>query len=325
MFSCFVRQPRHLDRVEGEEIDGPLPPETVWVDLVDPTEAEIGRVEALCGIRIPARGKLEEIETSSRLFESDDALFMTVSVIARDPSVHSLVPVTLILAGDRVVTLRAHGALGFPVVARKAVRAQTAPITARDIFFGLVDAIVDRLADRLEEIGREIDAVSAAVFESDTRTRRSGRRVHRLIKSLGRHGSDILRVRDSLMSLERFGLFITANAERIVVGEADRGRLQMLVRDFKSLVEYTDALDNKVTFLLDAVLGLVDLDQNQIMKIISMMGAVFLPPTLISSIYGMNFEDMPALSWHYGFLMTLGLMGLTVAVAAVLFRWRRWL
>ena len=325
MFSFFVRQPRHLARYEHTDIDGPLPRDTVWVDLVEPTPAEIGRVEALLGISIPSQEELAEIETSSRLFETDDALFMTVSVISRDPGQSALVPVTLILAGDRLVTLRKHQALAFPVVARKAVRAQTRAITNRDIFFSLVDGIVERIADRLEHIGTEIDRVSADVFESDARTRRSGIRVHGFIKSLGRYGSEILKVQDSLMSLERFGLFISNNAARVVEHEGDRNRIGMMVQDLNSLSEYAEALDGKIDFLLNAVLGLVDLDQNQIMKIISMMGAVFLPPTLISSIYGMNFQDMPALSWHYGFFFTIFQMICTVAIAGFLFRWRRWL
>lgn len=325
MFSCYVRQTRHLARYEEGDIDGPLPRETVWVDLVEPTAAEIGRVEALCGIDIPSEEQLREIETSSRLFEDDGALYMTVSVLSRDAEIARLIPVTAILAGERIVTLRGHGALAFPVVAKKAVRAQSTPVTSRDIFFGLLDAIVDRIADRLERIGHAIDEVSADVFESDARTRRSGERVHAMIKSLGRHGSEILKVRDSLMSLERLSVFAATAADRIALDARDHDRIKSLGRDVKSLAEYTNSLDNKVTFLLDAVLGLVDLDQNQIMKIISMMGAVFLPPTLISSIYGMNFQDMPALSWHYGFLATLGMMLLTVAAAALMFRWRRWL
>jgi len=325
MFSCFVREERHLARFEHTDIHGPLPPETVWIDLVEPTEAEVGRVEALCGIEIPTAAKLEEIETSSRLYETPDGVFMTVSALSRNPEVQRLLRVTLIIVERRLITIREHNALAFPIVARKAMRAQSTPVTSRDIFFGLLDAMVDRIADRLERIGVAIDSVSEDVFESDTRTRRSGGRVHGMIKSLGRHGSEILKVRDSLMSLERLGLFLSNTADRMSFNEADHIRMRVVARDIKSLAEYTDALDSKINFILDAVLGLVDLDQNQIMKIISMMGAVFLPPTLISSIYGMNFTDMPALSWHYGFLATVLLMVGTVALAGFLFRWRKWL
>lgn len=325
MFSCFVRKDGDIVEVSEAGPDGRLPDGTLWVDLVAPTAEEIELVERSLDLAIPSRATLKEIETSSRLFETERALFMTVAVLSRDAQIPEEIIVTFILTSEQVVTVREHGAMGFPVVAKKVLREGGEAIASRDIFFALLDANVDRLADRLEEIGGEIDAISRSVFEVEERDRRKGSQVNRLIRVLGRHGSHLLKARDSLMSLERLGLFMKTHTNRVAIHKRDLKKIDVMVQDVRSLTEHAEALDGKVNFLLDAMLGLIDLDQNKIMKIISILAALFLPPTLVSSIFGMNFQDMPALSWHYGFALSMGIMAGSSVVIAIVFRWLRWM
>ena len=305
-----------------ESVEGSLDPGAVWIDLTGPTAEERAAVEAALSITLPSRVHMRAIEPSSRLVAAGDALTMTYTGLARDPAAPG-VPVTCVLKGTQLVTVKEEEAEPFGETRRQI--AQEAGLEAHDVFVMLVEESIDDISNRLTTLAGEIDRIAARVFNPDTKARRSRRRVQRTMGELGRAGTQIMRLQDSLTSLLRLKAFMEQHGDRVAPQMEDRTAISAIGADLRALSEFAEALDGKIDFLLDAMLGLITLDQNQIMMVLSLTAAMFLPATLISSIFGMNFTQMPGLSWHHGFLICLGVMGFASVAIGLVFRWRRWI
>ena len=296
----------------------------IWYDLLNPSQQEEAQVEAELGIDVPTREEMEEIEHSSRLYRRDDALYMTATVIAGSQTVQpESVPTTFLLTGDRLVTVRYAELQPFRNVEKRLSRHP--PGTALDgegTLLILLDAIIDRVADLLEFVGREVDDISREIFRSD-REQGGDTDFQALLCRIGRNNDLTSRARESIMTLSRLFGFLGS------VGDYGEGestvRLEMLCRDAASLSDHAAFLSNKLTFLLDASLGMLNIEQNAIIKIFSVAAVVLLPPTLIASIYGMNFRVMPELEWTYGYPLALMLMLLSVGLTYAYFKRRHWL
>ena len=293
----------------------------VWIDLVNPTEDEERAVETALGLEVPTREEMAEIEDSSRLYAENGAVVMTanlpVGVESEEPIV---VPVTFMLVGERLVTLRYHEPRAFKVFPQRAERLELGCTDGLSVLLSLLEVIVDRLADILETIGREVDRLSRSIFRPTEKADYQA-----VLRGLGRQGDLVAHTSDSLVSLERLFIFVTAAVAGWPGGKDGKGRLKTLGRDTRFLTEHTVSLSAKLNFLLDATLGMISIEQNAIIKIFSVAAVVFLPPTLIASIYGMNFEVMPELHWLFGYPFALGLMVLSAVVSYWVFKTRGWL
>jgi magnesium transporter len=231
-------------------------------------------------------------------------------------------PVTFILSHHRLATVRYDEPRPFSMVGHKLGRACPAGISGDVVMFDLLDAVIDRAADIQERISAEVDEVSRAIFESDD----SAPPVYKdILKALGRKGDLTSKVRESLVSIGRVLLFLANEAEGMKWGKDNRTHLQSMQRDVVSLTDHASYLSNKITFLLDAMLGVVNIQQNAIIKIFSVAAVVLMPPTLVASIYGMNFKHMPELDWLLGYPAALILMLLAAIVPYMYFKWRKWL
>ena len=296
----------------------------VWIDISDPTDAEETAVETALGIDVPTRAEMEEIEDSSRLYTEDGAAFMTANLPSRtDTETPVLAPVTFILAGSRLVTVRYHEPKAFRVLAARAERVAMGCVDGATVLLSLLEAVIDRLADILEKIGRDIEQISRTIFRP---VKKPGRApdYQAVLQDLGRHGDLVANVTDSLVTLERLVVFLTASAGR-GINKDGRLRIKTLGRDTRFLSDHASALSQKLTFLLDATLGMISIEQNGIIKIFSVAAVVFLPPTLIASIYGMNFDVIPELHWALGYPFALGLMVLSAVLSFLFFKTRGWL
>jgi magnesium transporter len=189
----------------------------------------------------------------------------------------------------------------------------------------LLDAIIDRIADTLERLAAEIDKVSGRVFERNAARDDPNHRYQVILRTIGRKGDLLSKARESLVSLNRLVLFFSNEAEAVGLAKDQRVHLKSVARDITSLTDHAHFLGNKITFLLDATLGMVSLEQNNVIKLFSVMAVVLLPPTLIASIYGMNFEHMPELKWTYGYPLALIAMALAALGPYLFFKWKRWL
>jgi len=325
MFSVFIPSESSLKKATVSDLDN-LPEAAVWIDLVKPTSAEDKAVERLAGIAVPTREDMQEIEISSRLYIENSARYMTATLMcAADTENPRTTAVTFILASHRLVTVRYDEPRPFVLVENKLARSCSAGITGEMVLMELLDAVIDRCADILEKIGADVDQVSHDIFEPDSERHGNARRYSQILIAIGRKGDLTSKVRESLVSIGRLVTFLSAVVEGIKWTKDMREQLKTMQRDVVSLTDHASYLSNKITFVLDAMLGVVNLEQNNIIKLFSVMAVVLMPPTLIASIYGMNFKIMPELEWQHGYPIALVMMVLAAVLPYVFFTWKRWL
>jgi magnesium transporter len=322
MLSVYVPQGSSLARISTDSGD---PPETaVWYDLISPTIEEDRLVERMLGIAVPTREEMQEIEVSSRLYVENGGRYMTATLMCHsDTATPKTTPVTFILAAHRLVTVRYDEPRPFAIVEHKLSRACPPKLTGDTVLLDLLDAVIDRSADILERVGAEVDQISHTIFEPDPESGPPS--YNDVLKALGRKGDLASKVRESLVSIGRLLLFVANESEGMKWPKDTRAQLQSMQRDVISLTDHASYLTSKITFLLDAMLGVVNLQQNAIIKIFSVAAVIFMPPTLVASIYGMNFRNMPELESPYGYPVALFIMLLAAILPYLYFKWRKWL
>ena len=301
----------------------------VWVDLLNPTTEEAAQVEALLSIKIPTQAEMEEIELSSRLYHEDGAEFMTmVGLIGLDTDEPAKTLITFVLKGTTLITVRYAEPRPFQAYLARAGRpGHVACASGEQVLLGLTEAMGDRLADALEVAGNQIDQISRAVFRKKSTTAKVFQHdLRTIVEQIGIKAELLTMVQESLVSISRMMSFhMPLDASTDGPGRGTREFVEVIQRDAVSLGEHARTLSAKIDFLLNATLGLINLEQNQIIKIFSVVAFVFLPPTLVASIYGMNFDVMPELHWPFGYPMALGLMVLSAIAPYLYFRSRGWL
>lgn len=298
------------------------PADAVWLDLVNPTRKEELAVEAALGVSLPTRDDMVEIEASSRLYQEDGATFMTAAVIVNAmEDAPKTAPITFVLVKDRLVTVRYVEPKSFKIFADAVERQPQLCASGPETFLSLLDAVIDRLADILEVVGAEVDEVSSGVYREGAG---DAMRFQTLVRRLGRAQALVSKARESLVSLSRLISF-SALAEGVDDRGAHREHLKSLQRDSASLTDHASYLSNTISFSLQTAMGLITLEQNAIVKTFSVASVALLPPTLIASIYGMNFRHMPELAEPWGYPLALLAMVASVAVPLLWFRKRGWL
>jgi magnesium transporter len=325
MLSVYVPRGKSLERVPLES-GASIPENAVWIDLVSPTSDEDKQVEGHIGVAVPTREEMQEIEVSSRLYVENGARYMTATLMCHaDSPAPKITAVTFILSGHRLITVRYDEPRPFLLVSNKLARLCPHNITGEMILMDLLDAVIDRAADILEKASSEIDQVSHDVFEPISERTQPSRSYNAIMRTIGRKGDITSKVRESLVSIGRLLLFLANEAEGMRWAKDIRLQLQSMQRDVQSLSDHATYLSNKITFLLSAMLGVVSIEQNNIIKIFSVAAVVLMPPTLVASIYGMNFKHMPELDWYLGYPLALALMLVAAVLPYFFFKWRKWL
>jgi magnesium transporter len=317
----------------------------VWIDMFEPTTEEELTLEAALGIDIPTREEMQAIELSSRLYENNGVLYMTATVLTHATTANpESAAITFILLADKVVTLRYADPAAFTAF-RNRREANVQRYKTNDQFLvGLIDAIVERIADILEAVGAKTDELSTRVFGGTVplstrngsrnplrRTERGEARKARqrdFVEILSHIGgiSDVgSRARETLVSFVRLIAFFREARKDDPAARESLVHLKTVSADIASLSDHATFLSGKVNFLLDATLGMINNEQNAIIKILSVAALIFLPPTLVAGIYGMNFEVMPELKWVHGYPFALVLMVLAGVLPYMVFRRRGWL
>ena len=304
---------------------GARPPAgALWVDLYEPTVEEERAVETAFGIEVPTREEMREIESSNRLYEEDGAVYLTSTIVTKlDTELPQNTQVTFILKDGRLITNRYTDPLPFRRYVAYAERHAAACNSGPAILAGLIEAIVNRIADVIERVGADLDGVSAEVFSHPHR-RRGQRDFREVLEKVGRSGELIAKTRESLMSLGRLLAFVQQST-LVTLTQELRTRLRTLSRDVIAMSDHASFLGNNVSFVLDATLGMINIDQNNILKIFSVVTVFLLPPSVIGAIYGMNFDHIPWAHESWGFLGALGLMLLSALVPYLIFKRRGWL
>jgi magnesium transporter len=315
----------HPGRVEGE---GPPPAGTVWIDLVNPTETEIQLIEGHTGYRIPTLADLREIERSSQLAVDGEVLRLSLPIVANadsDQPVRTFVG--LIVSPKILVSVRFEPLKVFEMVAERACPAGHDSSSAA-VFTVLLEALVDRQADLLEREREHLDEISRSIFRAPasgaTDTVRSNASMRALLRRLGRIGERVSLIRDSMLATGRAAPFAVETAKAWIDGE-HQARLIAVTQDVESLNMFEEHLSGKVQFLLDAALGLISIEQNDTFKVLTIASVVGIPPTLVAGWYGMNFHNMPELSWAHGYEFGIAMIVLSTVIPLAWFKWRGWM
>ena len=293
-----------------------------WIDLLEPTDEEEEAVERIIGADIPTRAEMAEIEASSRLYVERGAAVMTAPLLtkSRGPYPEST-DVTFVLTERHLVTVRYGEPTAFATFAGTAERTPQICAGPEQAFAGLIDAISDRLADVLEEAGRVLDGLSREVFSPGENAARD---FGRQMQTLGRNGDIVSKARESLVALSRT-IGFARSLDQIRKSKPADHKLRTVERDVELLLEHATSLSGKTSFLLEALLGMINIEQNAIIKIFSVVAVMFLPPTLIASVYGMNFEYMPELDWPFGYPLALAAMVASMIVPYLYFKRKGWI
>jgi magnesium transporter len=316
---------------DGSTIDAErqkIPDGATWIDLEEPTPAEEALVERCIKLDVPTEVDMEEIEPSSRLYERGGALYMTASALTGvtegEPTTE---PIAFVLTENRLVTVRYATPKSVRSFMQHVHHDPSLAADAMTALTRLLDAMIDRLADELEELGAEFEAISSIIFDKKIEARRIPvDTLTELLTRIGRAQTLCSRIRYSAVSTSRMLLFLSGSV-RLAGEDGASGRVHLssLMTDVTSLSEHATFLSDQFTFLLDAALGLIGIEQNAAMKLFSWAAIVFLPPTLIAGVYGMNFDYLPELKWHYGYFFALGAMLASAVLPWAYFKWRRWI
>jgi magnesium transporter len=324
MLTVYIPCGTSLERIAVAPGESP-PPEAVWIDLITPTVQEDKLVEALLGIAVPTREEMQEIEVSSRLYIENGGRYMTATLMCQaDTATPKTTAVTFILSSHRLVTVRYDEPRPFAIVEHKLARVCSPKVSGETVLMDLLEAVIDRSADIQERVGAVVDQISQSIFEPDDEAVTPS--YNDVLKALGRKGDLTSKVRESQVSIGRLLSFLAHEAEVMKWSKDMRTQLQSMQRDVVLLTDHASFLSNKITFLLDAMLGVVNIQQNAIIKIFSIAAVVFMPPTLVASIYGMNFHSgMIELEWRFGYPFALILITVAAVVPLVFFKWKKWL
>ncbi|WP_439598111.1 magnesium/cobalt transporter CorA [Falsiroseomonas sp.] len=302
--------------------------EAVWIDLLNPTPEEERAVQDALRLEIPTREEMQEIESSSRLYREGEALFLTANFLyGVEGGEYGSTPITFVLSNQALVTVRYATPKAFSVFALRCQRSPALVSTPDAVMLHLFEQIVDRLADILERVGADMDRASSASFRSARTKVKADKRDHDLreaLITLGEVGEVTTRTNETLLGLTRILSFVSAE-KATVIRKDNQTLIKTLVRDVRSLVDHAGFLNNKATFLLDAVLGILNVEQNAIIKTFTVASVALMPPTLIASIYGMNFQHMPELEWPWAYPAALGLMVIAGVLPIAYFKRKGWL
>jgi magnesium transporter len=298
-----------------------------WIDLLNPTPDEVAAVATEWRIHIPSRDSLQEVETSSRTRAEGQVLYMSMPLAIEDASAgFAPLPLGFILSPELLITIRYSEVHAFPKV--RAQAAADPHMTGAAAFVVIIDGMVDFSADMLETASGTLAAVSASAFgragaSSPSHAKRVTQALQERLKSVGTAGDHLSRIRQSLLGLQRIVGFVSEMAAAWLLPEA-KTHLRTAQQDLTSLVDFEAHLSGKTQFLLDAILGFINTEQNEIFRVLTIVSVVGIPPTLIASMYGMNFHSMPELTWRWGYPYALALIAISTFLPIVWFKRRGW-
>jgi len=294
----------------------------VWIELVNPSREEEQAVETGLGVGVPTREDMAEIELSSRLYKANGATYMTALVLTHHhagPQNAKDEPVTFVLAGKRLVTVRYAEPKSFALFEAQIHREPGLCQDGAGVFLGLIEAIVDRLADILEELGASVKTTAGHIFRRTVQ-----RRFEAILIRLGGHQKLNVLIHESLLSVSRVISYARLTPQ-MAENTAAQEQLRSQARDVQSLLEHSGYVSTTIAFQLDAALGLIGVEQAYTGRVFSIAALLFLPPTLIAGVYGMNFDVFPELHWAFGYPFALGLMLISVLIALGWIKWKGWL
>ena len=317
MLSAFKLDHSRLTRLELEDENDKLTT-SVWVDLIEPEEGERDRVQCELGQSLATRPELEDIEASARFFEDEDGLHIHSFFFYEDADDHAgNSTVAFTIREGRLYTLRERELPAFRLYRMRARNQTLIDGNAFELLLDLFETKIEQLADEIENIYSALEKLSRVIVEGQ-----QGEEYDQALSRLAELEDIGWKVRLCLMDTQRALNFLVRKA-RLPGNQLEQAR--EILRDIESLLPHNESLFQKVNFLMQAAMGFINIEQNRIIKIFSVVSVVFLPPTLVASSYGMNFEFMPELKWSFGYPAAIGLMILAGLAPYLYFKRKNWL
>ena len=295
-----------------------------WIDIVDPIPAEIAAFEKTFGLRVPAKEEVSEIETTSRLRVEHGALYMSAPLIlATGDEPWIVAPTGFVLSKTALLTVRFVQSAIFDSV-RKDLN--VGPLAPTVVYVCVLEELVDHVADLLEASSQALDDASHLIFRRENlrRLSRESSLLRQLLVRTGRTSERMAHITYTLVCLDRMAKF-TIERGREWLEPEQISRLQSVSADIASLEQYAEGLVNRIQLLQDAATGIINVAQNEVMKILTVASVAGIPPVLIAGIYGMNFKNMPELNWVWGYPFALFLIVLTTLLPLIWFKWKGWI
>ena len=319
MINAFELLEGRLRQIQVESADDLARCAPVWVDLADSNEEERAWAASIFGVTLPQEEELGDIESSARFFEEDSGeLHIRSDFLREGDQGGESIPVAFILKGEVVFSAHRADLPQFRLVRLRARRQPGFVTDAKDVLLDFYAADVEYSADILEQIYERLDDFSERVLRATLTDKEAAGVLTQIAKEEDLNGH----IRRNLMDTRRAVSFLMR--KRLLNAEQNDDARQLL-RDIESLDGHTDFLFDKLNFLMDATVGFININQNKIIKIFSVAAVAMLPPTLIASIYGMNFEWLPELNWRYGYPIAIALMVVSVVLPFWYFRRKGWL
>ena len=301
-----------------------------WIDLQDPSPEEVAEVERLLGLKVPTREALGEIEVTSRIRVQDKALVMSTPLLARGGNgVMASAPTGFVLTEKMCLTVRFAPSAAFDTVKSELQSVDRA--SAADIFARLLEEVVDRAADHFEVAADQLDKASHAIFHLDESKGKTRQRLSKdtqllrqVMTEVGRASERMSKVRYTLVCVSRMSQFVADRAKDWIEPPV-RDRLGGVRADIASLEQYEENLLSRVQLLQDAATAFISIEQNDVVKVLTIASVVGVPPVMVVGLYGMNFKYMPELGWRYGYPFALALIVVTTLIPLAWFKWKDWM
>ena len=312
---------RHDGFVTGNHLE-----HASWIDLFTPTREEEQHVEAVLGVELPTREEMRALEESNRLYEDNSAVYLTATIMVNSEAEYPRSDeLTFVLTNRCLVTVRYAEPKAIQLFGERAARHPLLGANGQVVLLGMLETLLERVALSIERVGSELDELVHRVLSPDPQAPRVRPDYAAMLRQLEGNQILITRARASLSSLNRLVGFLNRPGLEFELSKSFRPRADTLLHDIQSLTDHTTFLAGNISFELAAILGSINIEQNSIIKIFSVAAVVFLPPTLVASIYGMNFKLMPELEWVHGYPWALGLMVASAVLTHWFFKRRGWL
>jgi magnesium transporter len=302
-----------------------IPPNAFWVDLIEPTIEEDRMVQEFVGVPVPTKVDPDYTEPAEAHYSEDGIRYLHALFISEPEETPDVTGVTFVIAPTTLVTVRYDPVETFDLFSQKLCRAPAQAPLPDAVALGLINTGLNRTARALSKTGESLDRIASAIYGAKGDQSKRNQVYSDTLDALGREDEKISNLRESMVSVERLLLFLMSEGLPENMTKSMRQATKNALRDLQTMEQDASFKAQKVQFLLDSTLGRINLAQNDIIKLFSVIAVIFMPPTVIASIYGMNFKVMPELDWRWGYPLAIMLMAFAAIAPYLFFRWKKWL
>ena len=314
-----------LQRTLLEASDPQIPPCAIWIDLINPTIEEDRKVQEFVGAPVPTKADPDFTELPEAHYSENGVRYLHALFISEPEDTPDVTGVTFVIAPTALVTVRYHPVETFDLFSQKLCKTPVRALSPDVVALGLINTSLNRIARALSKAGESLDRIASAVFRTKGDQSRRNQVYSETLDALGRENEKISNLRESMVSVERLLLFLMSEGRPENTAKSVREVSKTALRDLQTMGQDASFKAQMVHFLPDSTLGRINLLQNEIIKLFSVLAVIFMPPTVIASIYGMNFKGMPELEWRWGYPLAIMLMTCAAILPYMLFRWKKWL